>query len=272
MEGRHSTDLILALCSTSLIVSSGISKDIGLKFMQDWGVEVFWMPACVGLAFTPLLMIGTWLLHQIPEPRYSILAFNLKRPHSVEEIIKRSGRKAMGAKERMAFVVEIWPGLVCILVAFFLASSYREYRDMFMVEILRDLGSEIAPGMMSKSEILVGFVIGILAACIVFIRSNKWGFMANALSMTAGFVTIGLVALFVDDLSVFLFLVLSGIGVNLIYVPMEAGYFERMIAFLKMDGASASLPLLINGIHPYTNPALIIPHTIKALLETLAEF
>ena len=155
----------------------------------------------------------------------------------------------MGAKERMAFVVEIWPGLACILAAFFLTCAYREYRDMFMVEILRDLGSEIAPGMMSKSEILVGCIIGISAAFIVFIRSNKWGLIANSLSMTAGFCTIGLVKLFVDDLSVFLFLVLTGIGANLLYVPMLAGYFERLIAFLRMDGASASLPVLINGIH-----------------------
>ena len=69
MEGRRSTDVILAMCSTSSIIASGIAKDIGLKVMDDWGVTVFWMPACVGLAFTPLLMLGTWLLHQIPEPR-----------------------------------------------------------------------------------------------------------------------------------------------------------------------------------------------------------
>ena len=94
----------------------------------------------------------------------------------------------MGAKERMDFVIDIWPGLACILVAFFLTSSYRDYRDMFMVEILSDLGSEIEPGMMSSSEILVGFVIGISAACIVVFRSNKWGFLANSLTMSAVYI------------------------------------------------------------------------------------
>lgn len=118
MEGRRATDVILATCSASFIISSGIAKDIGLKSMQDWGIPIFWTPAFVGLVFTPLLLLGVFMLHQIPKP-------------SEQEVKNRAPRRAMGAKERMEFVIEIWPGLVCILVAFFLTSSYRDYRDMF---------------------------------------------------------------------------------------------------------------------------------------------
>lgn len=234
MEGRRSTDFILAMCSTSFIISSGIAKDVGLQVMEGWGVHVFWMPAVVGFVFTPLLLVGVFMLHQIPDP-------------SVKEIKNRSIRSTMGAKERMAFVIEIWPGLLCILIAFFLTSSYRDYRDMFMVEILSELDTVIEPGMMSQSELLVGFVIGIFAACIVIFKSNRWGFLANSATMTLGFLIIGVVALSVDSLSAFVFLAISGVGVNLIFVPMEAGYFERLIAFLRMEGASASFPVQITG-------------------------
>jgi hypothetical protein len=86
MEGRSSTDVILAMCSTSFIISSGIAKDIGLKVMEDWGVTVFWMPAFVGMIFTPLLTLGIFMLHQIPEP-------------TVQEVKNRAPRKCMGSKE-----------------------------------------------------------------------------------------------------------------------------------------------------------------------------
>lgn len=119
-----------------------------------------------------------------------------------------------------------------------------------MVEILEDLNQTIKPGMMSYSELLVGFLIGISAAGIVVFRSNRWGFMANSMIMTLGFAIIGVVALLVDSMEVFIFLVMTGVGVNLIFVPMEAGYFERLIAFLRMEGASASFPVQITGIIP----------------------
>jgi hypothetical protein len=118
MEGRRATDVILATCSASLIVSGGMAKDIGLKAMQDWGIPPFWMPAFVGLIFTPILAFGVLMIHQIPDP-------------TAQEVKSRAPRRAMGEKERMAFVIEIWPGLLCILLAFFLTSSYRDYRDMF---------------------------------------------------------------------------------------------------------------------------------------------
>jgi hypothetical protein len=122
-----------------------------------------------------------------------------------------------------------------------------------VVEILRELGTEIKPGMMTYSELLVGFVIGISAACIVVFKSNRWGFLANSATMMGGFLTIGLVALSVKSLSAFVFLVMTGIGVNLIFVPMEAGFFERLIAFLRMEGASASFPVQITGTRVISN-------------------
>jgi hypothetical protein len=121
MEGRRSTDVILAMTSTSFIISSGIAKDIGLKVMDDWNVTVFWMPAFVGLVFTPLLALGCFMLQYVNFP---LIPSQIPEP-TVQEVASRSTRKAMGSKERMAFVIEIWPGLLCILIAFFLTSSYR---------------------------------------------------------------------------------------------------------------------------------------------------
>jgi hypothetical protein len=116
-----------------------------------------------------------------------------------------------------------------------------------VVEILEDLGAELKPGMMSTIDLLVGIVIGISAACIVVFRSNRWGFLANILVMCTGFLTIGVIALLVNHLSVFAYLAMTGIGVNLMFVPLEAGFFERLIAFLRLEGASASFPIQMTG-------------------------
>jgi hypothetical protein len=104
---------------------------------------------------------------------------------------------------------------------------------------------------MSSIDLFVGLVIGISAACIVVFRSNRWGFLANSIIMLMGFLTIGIVAISVDNLSVFAFLSMTGIGVNLMFVPLEAGFFERLIAFLKLEGASASFPVQMTGMSIY---------------------
>lgn len=96
--------------------------------------QVTFQPAVTGFVFTPLTIFGCWLIHQIPPPKES-------------ELKCRSTRAAMNSKQRLEFIYEIWPGLVCILIAFFLTSSYRDFRDFFMVEILTSLGQGIEPGL-----------------------------------------------------------------------------------------------------------------------------
>src|SRR5881394_2408605 len=85
LEGRRTSELLLAGLSCSYIVSSGIVKDIGRAMMEGgaaewWGhvpligraigsalgkVSEGWMPAVTGLHFLPLFLLAVWMLNQL---------------------------------------------------------------------------------------------------------------------------------------------------------------------------------------------------------------
>src|SRR5207244_2376462 len=88
LEGRRTSELLLAGLSCSYIVSSGIVKDLG-RAMMEGGVAVWWsrvplfgrligpalgkvseswMPASMGFHFLPLFLIAVWMLNQLPRP------------------------------------------------------------------------------------------------------------------------------------------------------------------------------------------------------------
>src|SRR6266516_6031766 len=94
LEGRQTSELLLAGLSCSYIVSSGIVKDLG-RAMMEGGVAVWWrqapliggpigsalgkvseswMPAIMGLHFLPLVLIAVWMLNQLPRPTESDIA------------------------------------------------------------------------------------------------------------------------------------------------------------------------------------------------------
>src|SRR6267154_1003829 len=88
LEGRRTSELLLAGLSCSYIVSSGIVKDLGRAMMEGvvavwwrqapliggpigsalWKVSESWMPAIMGLHFLPLFLLAVWMLNQLPRP------------------------------------------------------------------------------------------------------------------------------------------------------------------------------------------------------------
>ncbi len=68
LEGRRTSELLLAGLSCSFIVSSGAVKDVGRYLMADAAVSESWMPFLTGLVFLPALLVSVWLLNQLPPP------------------------------------------------------------------------------------------------------------------------------------------------------------------------------------------------------------
>ena len=82
LEGRRTSDILLAGLSCSFIVASGVFKDVGQAVMAGDAIPVlgvnlpnplpaldqFWMPAATGLLFTAPFLFTLWLLDQLPEP------------------------------------------------------------------------------------------------------------------------------------------------------------------------------------------------------------
>jgi len=66
LEGRRTSELLLAGLSCSFIVASGVVKDVGRTLMMNLQISEWWMPAVTGLCFLPFFLLAAWLLDQVP--------------------------------------------------------------------------------------------------------------------------------------------------------------------------------------------------------------
>ncbi len=141
LEGRQTSELMMAGLSSSYIVSSGVVKDVGRALIPGESIPLFglslpnpfpamsefWMPAAAGLLFLPLFLVAVWLLDQLPDP-------------DAEDQAAHCERTAMQSSDRWLFLKTFWPGVVTALVAYFFITAHRDYRDNYMVDIFGELG------------------------------------------------------------------------------------------------------------------------------------
>lgn len=241
LEGRRTSELLLAGLSCSFIVASGIVKDIGRAMMEgaaaDWWTRVpivgatmgrwigevseAWMPAVVGFHFLPLFFVSVWLLNQLPPP-------------STADVAARVGRQPMFSTDRLAFVRQFMLGILLLCVAYFFLTAYRDFRDNFQVEVFDELGYayEENKTIISRAETIVAFgVIGALAL-LNLIRDNRRGLIGAFGIMTGGLVLMAgsTLAQQMGWISGFWWMTLVGLGSYLAYVPYGSVLFDRLIA------------------------------------------
>jgi hypothetical protein len=249
LEGRQTSELLLAGLSCSYIVSSGMVKDLGRAMMEggvaDWWhqapligdaigsllekVSESWMPAVVGLHFLPLFLLAVWMLNQLPRP-------------SESDVAARSERQTMTGADRLAFVRQFLFGLVLLCVAYFFLTAYRDFRDNYQVEIFDGLGYPYAKNkaIISKAEGIVAFgVLGALAL-LTFIKDNRRGLIGAFSIMTGGVVLLGVGTVLFDAGAIngFWWMTLTGLGCYLAYVPFGAVLFDRLIASTRAAGTA----------------------------------
>ncbi len=127
LEGRRQTDALVAGLTASFIFASGFVKTVALTIRADWGVSEFWLPFVTSLLFVPPLLLSVYALTLLPPP-------------TAEDRALRTERKPMDADERSAFVGTFRVGLVLLIASYVLLSAFRDFRDNFGPEILRDAG------------------------------------------------------------------------------------------------------------------------------------
>ncbi len=241
LEGRGTSELLLAGLSASLIVASGMVKDFGRALMSGSIADVWtripwvgrwigggigevdesWMPFVAGLHFLPPFVVFVWMLAQLPRP-------------TQQDAVLRQPRESMDAARRMAFLREHWQGLLLLVVAYLFLTAYRDYRDNFSVEIFDGLGYTYAGNetILSRAETLIA--IGVVAALAMLnaFRRSRSGLIATFAVMTGGTLllagsTVALDAGWIDG---FTWMTLVGLGSYLAYVPYGSMLFERLMA------------------------------------------
>ena len=228
LEGRRTSEMLLAGLSCSFIIASGVVKDVGRWVMTSMQVDQFWMPFVTGLCFLPPFLLAVWLLNQLPDP-------------SAEDIAARVERTTMNRGQRWQFIRQFLPAMLLLVITYFFLTAYRDYRDNFGVEIFEALGYGADQSLVfTRSEIWVAVgVLGTLAALNV-IRDNRRGLIGAFGIMVSGVALLGGATLMLDAgrIDGMTWMILTGLGSYLAYVPYGSVLFDRLIASPRATGTA----------------------------------
>ena len=227
LEGRMTSELLLAALACSYIVSSGAVKDVGRYLISAFGVSEPVMPMLTGLLFLPVFLFSVWLLSRLPPPTPSDQA-------------ARARRSTMDGTSKIVFFRTLFLGLVLLLVARLLTTAFRDFRDNYGVEIFGALGYHDDPTLFTRAEVPVAFGVMLSLALLNLVRSNRAGVVGAHIIMMAGLVLMGVSTLLLDLklLSGLAWMILVGLGSYMAYVPHDSVVFDRIIASTRVPGTA----------------------------------
>lgn len=236
LEGRKTSEFLLAALSCSFIVSSGVVKDAGRWTMSSWHVSEAWMPAVTGLIFLPGFLLSVALLAMAPAP-------------TAADIAARTRRQPMHTG-RMAFVRTFAVGLVPLVIFYFMLTAFRDYRDNFGIELFKAMGYGSEPGVFSRTETPVAFAVLAILGALSLIRDNRRGLAAAFAIMVGGTALIGVATLLFSAgmISGIVWMILLGAGGYLAYVPVGSMLFDRLIAHTRSVGTAVFAIYLADAI------------------------
>ncbi len=225
LEGRKTTDLLVAVLTASFIMGSGFAKTIGKWVMTYLEVSQFWMPFVACTFMIVPFGVCVWLMGQIPPPTY-------------EDIQNRTERKPMQKADRKAFIKEFALSMTIFVVSYVLLTTFREFRDNFTPEIWKLLGYGNNSTIFTQTETPIAITVLLMMAAMRWVQNNYKAFVIIQLLMLAGGVLIGLSTLLFQQkiLSPVAWLTTLGLGVYMAYAMCNSLYFERMIAAFKKSG------------------------------------
>ncbi|PSJ74923.1 hypothetical protein C7N43_21605 [Sphingobacteriales bacterium UPWRP_1] len=227
LEGRRFSEILGAGLSASFIVASGAVKTAGKMVMNQWGISEFWMPFATGLVFLAPMVVFTLLLNQIPPP-------------TTQDEELRTKRQPMNQTERRRFFGKFAPGFVVLVFFYILLTAFRDFRDNFAAELWNALGYGSAPYIFTASEVPVAIAVLLILGATMFIRSNFGALLTYHLLILGGALLVGGSTWLyqTNHLNPALWMVLTGLGLYIGYVPFGCVFFDRLIAAFRYSGNS----------------------------------
>jgi MFS family permease len=225
VEGRRATDFIGAALSVSFIFSSGFVKTVAGFILQHFGTSEYWLPFITGLVFSVPLLIAVFFLEKIPPP-------------SVADVKDRSIREPMPSARRKEFVKMFLPGLIASIGIYVFATVFRDIRDNFMADMLKENGYGMQPAIFTQTEAPVTLILLLLMGSMIMVRNNIKALVYTHYIIIAGFVITGLTSMFFmqGSINAFWWLTLTGLGLYTVYIPFNCIFFERLIASFRFPG------------------------------------
>jgi len=230
LEGRKFTEILGVALSTSFIVSSGVVKSVGLIVMSSWGFSAFWMPAITGSLFILPLVFFSWLLERIPKP-------------SQEDIELRSERLPMSGTDRRNVLVQFLFPIVLWVFFYTFLTAFRDFRDNFARELWDSIGYKGDISVYSSSETWVALIVLLVLGFAFYFRDNRKALFFYQILLLIGSVSIG-ISTFLFHLGMmnpFSWMVVSGFGLYICYVPFNCLFFDRFMGAFRIKGNAGFL-------------------------------
>ena len=236
LEGRKYTEILGVILCTSFIVSSGVVKSIGLWVMASWGVTQFWMPAVTGALFIIPLVFFARLLETVPQP-------------TQEDKALRVARVPMRPKDRSKVIKQFALPLFILILFYTVLTAFRDLRDNYARELWDGLGYAGDISVYSTSELVVAFLVLIILASVYAIKDNLKALLTYHGILLFGTFSVGIATFLLQAqlLNPFLWMVISGFGLYICYVPFNALFFDRFIAAFRIKGNAGFLIYLADA-------------------------
>lgn len=225
LEGRQSTDFLVASLTASFIIGSGFAKSVGSFILLNLPVSEFLMPFVADSVILIPLSISIYFLHKVPSP-------------NKEDIESRSLRKPMDGIDRRNFMKTYSWGMFFFVLSYVLLTTFREFRDNFAPEILADLGLTSSSTIYTKTEVPIAIFVLIIMSSMRWVKNHKLAFNIIQSLMLGGALIIGAATILfkMECISGITWLILVGLGVYIAYAMCNSLYFERMLAMFKQQG------------------------------------
>jgi hypothetical protein len=245
LEGRRTSDLLLVMLSGSFVIAGAATKDFGLYLLTGATLPEEWVPAVAGAVFLVPYLTAVLLLRYLPAP-------------SAADVAVRSGRPDLDAAGRRAFLVRVGAGFALLVLAYFLLTAYRDFRDHYGRELLLAMGHAGSPGIFVRTDRWALVAVLVALGLLNFVRSHRWAVALVYALVLGGFGVIGAATLAyragaLDGVD---WLALVGVGLYLAYVPFGTVLFERVVAAARFPGTSVFAVQLADGIG-YTGSVLL---------------
>ncbi|MBL6852283.1 MAG: hypothetical protein ISS15_09035 [Alphaproteobacteria bacterium] len=229
VEGRRTSEVIGAILCASFILSSGVVKSAG-RWLLDQGVSDLWMPAATGALFFPVLLIAVYGLTLLPPP-------------NAQDQAERAKRAPMNSAQRGSFLRRHIAAIVPLVAAYVLLTAMRDFRDNFAAEIWTALGYRDVAAMFTASEVPVALFSLVTLGALMAVRDNMRALLFVHGAIVAGAVVVA-AATFgyqAGRVNPALFMILTGAGLYMAYVPFNAILFDRIIAATREVGTAGFL-------------------------------
>lgn len=246
IEGRKTTELLGVILCSSFIVSSGAAKSVGVFVLEVLGCTELWMPFVSGLIFIIPLVLFSLFLEKIPNP-------------DSEDLALRSKRKPLNRKERALLFRQFAFPLTIIIVFYAMLTAMREFRDNFARELWDSLGYKGSISIYMYSEIPIAISVLVILGFLGSMKNNYKAFKNYHLVLFIGSVLIGLTTFLFQKhlLSPLSWMMISGFGMYICYIPFNGLFFDRMIATYKIDGNTGFL-IYIADAFGYLGSVLVL--------------